>query len=56
MFKTTERLFLTADGKRLVPEGSKDAATLYCIPGDEIRDPAAERFGLKKPEDKKAGK
>lgn len=55
-----ERLWLTADGKRLVGEGDPKAATLYAAPGDEIPDEAAARFGLedgmlkrgKKPADK----
>jgi hypothetical protein len=34
--KCTQRLYLTADRKALVPHGHKKAATLYAIPGDEI--------------------
>ena len=41
-----QRLYLTADKAKLVPEGDEDAATLYASPGDEIPDSAAERFGL----------
>lgn len=41
-----QRLLLTADESKLVPEGHPDGATLYCSPGDEIPDSAAERFGL----------
>lgn len=41
-----DRLYLTADKDRLVPEGHEDAATLYCSPGDEIPDSAADKFGL----------
>ena len=41
------RLYLTADKAKAVPEGHKDAATLYASPGDEIPASAAERFGLK---------
>lgn len=43
----TERLYLTADQKRLVREGDPEAAFLYCTPGDLIPDEAAARFGLK---------
>ncbi|MEP4423000.1 MAG: hypothetical protein ABJ354_16275, partial [Nitratireductor sp.] len=42
-----ERLFLTADKKRLVAAGDKRAAFLYAAPGDEIPNSAAEMFGLK---------
>ena len=43
----TQRLYLNADRKKLLPHGHKDAAFLYCSPGDEIPDNAAEQFGLK---------
>lgn len=43
----TKRLWLTADGKRLVDEGDPDAASLYAAIGDEIPASAVERFGLK---------
>lgn len=59
MLTVKQRLYLTADGKRLVPEGDPKAATLYAAPGDEISDEAAERFGVKKLEadaEKKAAK
>ena len=45
--KANERLWLTADRKRLVPEGDPAAATLYAAPGHEVPDADAERFGLK---------
>ncbi len=41
-----ERLYLTADAKRLVREGDPDGASLYVAPGDEILPSAVERFGL----------
>lgn len=41
-----ERLYLTADKKRLVAEGDKRAATLYAVPGDFIPDSAVALFGL----------
>ena len=41
-----ERLFLTADGTRLVAEGDPAGAVLYAAPGDEIPDSAVEKFGL----------
>lgn len=46
MMTARERLWLTRDPKRLVPEGHKDAATLYAAPGDEIPTDAAKQFGL----------
>ena len=42
-----ERLYLTEKKDKLVGEGDKRAATLYAVPGDEIPDAAAEKFGLK---------
>lgn len=42
-----ERLWLTADQAKIVPEGHKDAATLYAAIGDEIPASAAERYGIK---------
>jgi len=44
--KCTQRLYLSKDRKKVVPEGSKEAATLYAVPGDEIPQSAAELFGL----------
>jgi hypothetical protein len=44
--KCTQRLYLTADRKKVVGEGDKKAATLYAVPGDEIPESAAEQFGL----------
>lgn len=44
--KCTQRLYLTADRKRVVPAGDKKAASLYAVPGDEIPQSAADRFGL----------
>lgn len=41
-----ERLYLTADAKRLVREGDAAGATLYVAPGDEIPPSAVERFKL----------
>jgi len=42
----TERLYLTADRKKVVAAGDKAAAALYATPGDEIPESAVERFGL----------
>lgn len=42
----TQRLWLTADGDRLVPDGHRDAAVLYCTPGKRITVVDARRFGL----------
>ena len=44
--KCTQRLYLTADRKRVVGDGDKKAATLYAVPGDEIPQSAADAFGL----------
>ncbi|WP_048648956.1 hypothetical protein [Nitratireductor soli] len=41
-----ERLYLTRDRKALVLADDKRAGSLYAVPGDEIPDSAAERFGL----------
>ena len=41
-----QRLFLTADEKRVVPEGDPDAAFLFAAEGSEISDADAEKFGL----------
>lgn len=41
-----QRLYLTADKDRLVRQDDPAAAFLYCTPGDEIPESAAERFGL----------
>jgi len=41
-----ERLFITADKKRLVKEGDPKGAFLYAAPGDEIPESAATMFGL----------
>lgn len=40
------RLYLTAAKDALVSEGDPKGAFLYCAPGDEIPDSAAEKFGL----------
>lgn len=65
--QASERLYLTADGERVVSEGDPDAASLFAAEGDEIDDEDAKRFGLKskgkpankeadRPEDKSAAK
>lgn len=41
-----QRLYLTADRSKLVAEGDKRAAFLYCTLGDEIPQSAADKFGL----------
>ena len=40
------RLYRTADGTRLVPEGHPDAAFLFCAPGHEVSRAEFERFEL----------
>lgn len=42
-----ERMYLTKDKTRLVPQNHKLAGTLYAAKGDEIPDSAAQRFGVK---------
>lgn len=42
----TQRLWVTADGDRLVEDGDPDAAVLFCIPGRQIQLADAERYGL----------
>ena len=41
-----ERLYLTADKKRVVAARDKNAAFLYAAIGDEIPESAAKQFGL----------
>lgn len=41
-----EKLYLTAERTTLVKAGDPRAAFLYCAPGDEIPQSAAEKFGL----------
>lgn len=46
MMIAKQRLYLNAAKSALVAAGHPDAAQLYCTPGDQIPDSAAERFGL----------
>ena len=41
-----ERLYLTERRDRVVREGDARSAFLYAVPGDEIPQSAADRFGL----------
>ncbi|MEP0409165.1 helix-hairpin-helix domain-containing protein [Roseibium sp.] len=41
-----QRLYLNADKSAVVGEGDRACAFLYAVPGDEIPDEAAARFGL----------
>lgn len=41
-----QRLYRTAEGKRLVPEGHADAAFLFCAPGQEVDAEAFAAFEL----------
>ena len=58
--KITERLYLTADKERVVPEGDPEAAFLFATPGKEISAEDAEKYSLgakkqaAKPADKQA--
>lgn len=49
-----ERLFLTADQKRVVKEGDKEAAFLLAAAGQPIDMKTAKRLGLVEDEEKKA--
>lgn len=42
----TERLCLTEDRKRLVPENTREARWLFCTPGSRITREDAARYGL----------
>lgn len=44
----TERTYVNAEGTKVVPEDSPDAALLLGTPGDEIDDAQAEKLGLAK--------
>lgn len=46
MMIATARLYLTADKARMVAQGDPEAATLYCVPGDNIPPSAVSRYGL----------
>lgn len=41
-----QRLYLTRDKTRLVPDGDPDAWTLFCTPGSTIPRDQAARYGL----------
>jgi hypothetical protein len=47
MRRLTERLYLTADKKRVVKHGDPDAATLLGVKGTLISDADAKRLGVK---------
>ena len=44
--KMDRRLYLTADGARVVEDGDPDAATLLCAAGGEVSRAVAIRHGL----------
>ncbi len=44
--RATEKLWLTADRKRAVPDGHADAAFLLCVPGGHVDDWEADRLGI----------
>lgn len=46
MYRSDKRLYTTADGSRIVPEDSVDAAVLLVAEGGEIPDELAEKYGL----------
>ena len=41
-----EKLWLTADRSRLVPDGDEEAAFLFCLPGQRVSVGDAQRYGL----------
>lgn len=45
-YTATERVWLTADKERVVPDGSAEAAFLLANEGDEIPADEVERLGL----------
>ena len=42
----TERLWMTADRSRLVPDKHPEAAFLFCAPGQSIPEAEARKYGL----------
>ena len=42
----TQRLWLTVDRSRLVPDGHRDAAVLFCVPGTHLAVEDARRLGI----------
>lgn len=50
--RATQRLYLTWDRKKVVPESNPDGRFLFCKPGDEVPDEEAKKYGLL--EEKKA--
>jgi hypothetical protein len=51
MVRADRRLWETADRSRVVEDGDPEAAFLLCIPGDEIPEEQAKRYGLLKGND-----
>lgn len=45
--RATQRLYLTWDKKRVVPESNPDGRTLLCKPGDEIPEELVKQYGLR---------
>jgi hypothetical protein len=46
MYTIKQRLYLTEDRDRLVPDGDSEARFLYAVPGRRISDADAKRYGL----------
>jgi hypothetical protein len=46
MHTASTRLYLTAAPHRLVREGDPDARWLFCVPGQQVPDAEARRYGL----------
>ena len=44
--RATQRLYLTWDRTRLVPEADPNGRVLFCKPGDEVPDSEARKYGL----------
>jgi outer membrane biosynthesis protein TonB len=46
MFVATEKLWISADGNSLVPDGHPSARSLFCVPGKAISMGEAKKWGL----------
>jgi len=44
--RATQRLYLTWDRAKVVPESNPDGRFLFCKPGDEVPDEQARKYGL----------
>lgn len=49
----TEKLWITADRKKVVKDGDKKARFLLCVPGQTIPKDVVKKYGLDSVEEKK---